>query len=1032
MFPPMDRLEASGRSLEDLEVNAQIPSFWRNRNFIFSALVSGALGVTGSSALAPFYSLHGLFDTIQIFALLLNTIAPHGGKDIADKWRKLILGTIPNVLALNLATSTVVSLILLLVFMVVCGILLYFFYRATSVCCQLGNPEGLQEPGYMKNTWTIVIISFVLTVLYLPISTMAMHVLVWSEDLWVVPNPYVNATTFPPSLPPLGPADEFRDPLDFCWTTTMKRNEINFAPIVVIIALTCVVGLTVWFPIHLRKAIGVVCPKVDKFTELGAPRSQSDMDREYQRLLDRDRNPLAFLYGGFRRGWAAYESMTLFAKLTTLLLTAIIDPDNCLFRSLSRNTVPIARQILLLISMLGFFLIQCFLAPFLDPVNNASEWTSRLNFVLTSAVSLAVALNIPGKSFFNGALLYVIYIITYGLSFYFTLINTSIMRRVVKRLARRIDFSIDIFSPRIDLTPSSLHPKRRIWQEAITTLFLTSPECGIPKEQKMNFAQARDSEYPPYLLDFAGSPGERHVENLKILREVGGLSYKQGVALLNGPDSAWFQHVQEKIQTKHIGPDSYWKDPKNVNVPGCTRFFGNAWFIPFPPTVVMRYDDGPIAVIREVTDLQHYIDQNASPDIQRRREIRLALRALDGKVVKWPYEHTEFIGSRRPLWSGTRYRAQKSIFFNSGVFRLKRRGRLLFEDVDLGSGFEVEITYSKDVVVGGSVIGLNDDYDLTKPLARFLTLNEELIPNTISHYEDVLSRYRRQCKRECSWKKNTLTYKFLTAVYDQPREPDGLTESSIEIERDARVKELMAGSEAIFDVTYARLSTVTKSELATWWYIFWDDLWRRNHDTIGAMEKYAKDFNPHYPTSITYTPLPRAALEAFLTQRGLLNKKPKFFDFFHAGFLNKMYVRMNDILFRGSIDADILHVGEGISEFDMEEVDQMTQAHVPSTLGTGGGTDHDDSSIRARPYYRWEGLLTDKVSKNVKHHRSLLAKIGVWFGVTPLWRSGVPSRGLALDVRLVDGRYVLLREHQRLKTVRRTANGSTITISKIA
>jgi hypothetical protein len=32
----------------------------------------------------------------------------------------------------------------------------------------------------------------------------------------------------------------------------------------------------------------------------------------------------------------------------------------------------------------------------------------------------------------------------------------------------------------------------------------------------MIFAQARESEYPPYLLYFGGSPGERHVENLKV------------------------------------------------------------------------------------------------------------------------------------------------------------------------------------------------------------------------------------------------------------------------------------------------------------------------------------------------------------------------------------------------------------------------------------------------------------------------------------------------------------------------------------
>ena len=85
--------------------------------------------------------------------------------------------------------------------------------------------------------------SLVLTVLYLPLSTMAMHVVVWSDDLWVVPNPYTNVTVNPADLPPLGPPAEFRSPLDFCYTTTMKRNELNYAPILVILALLSLIGV---------------------------------------------------------------------------------------------------------------------------------------------------------------------------------------------------------------------------------------------------------------------------------------------------------------------------------------------------------------------------------------------------------------------------------------------------------------------------------------------------------------------------------------------------------------------------------------------------------------------------------------------------------------------------------------------------------------------------------------------------------------------------------------------------------------------
>ncbi|KAJ3557737.1 hypothetical protein NM688_g1304 [Phlebia brevispora] len=380
LFPPLDRLEASGRSLDDLEHNAQIPHWWQSRNKYFGALASLILSITGSSALVSLWSLHGLIDVVQIFALLLNTIG------------------------------------MLLRHRVLPGIALYFFGRATTLCCRLGTPEGLQQPSYMKNSWSLLLISFLLTGIYLPLSTMAIHVLVWSDDLWVVPNPYINATTLPPVLPPLGPPAEFRDPLDFCWTTTMERNEINWAPAVVLIAIVCIGLLTIWFPFHLRRVIAIVAPTVDEYTELGRRRSNDDMDREYQRLLDRDKNPLQFLYHDYRRGWATYEARYLLAKLTALLIVAVVDPDNCLFRTLARQYVQVARQVILLGAMVVFFLIQCFAAPFLDPVGNASEWTSRMNYVSTSLLALLVALNVPGHDAFNGWVLYLVYGITYGLS----------------------------------------------------------------------------------------------------------------------------------------------------------------------------------------------------------------------------------------------------------------------------------------------------------------------------------------------------------------------------------------------------------------------------------------------------------------------------------------------------------------------------------------------------------------------------------------------------------------------------------------
>lgn len=80
----------------------------------------------------------------------------------------------------------------------------------------------------------------------------------------------------------------------------------------------------------------------------------------------------------------------------------------------------------------------------------------------------------------------------------------------------------------------------------------------------------------------------------------------------------------------------------------------------------------------------------------------------------------------------------------------------------------------------------------------------------------------------------------------------------------------------------------------------------------------------------------------------------------------------------------------------------------PSMMGTGGGTDHDDSSIIVRPAYIWEGVLTDPIQDHRWRRKRLFSKIPAYFGITPIWRVGSVSPGVSIDVRLDNGRYVLL------------------------
>lgn len=148
-------------------------------------------------------------------------------------------------MALNFASTLVQSLIFLLALMAIATGMLYYFYRSTSDYHDSAAWEGIQQHKGKGSSWGLVIVTFLLTVVYLPLSTMAVHVIVWSQDLWVVPNPYVNVTSYPPVALPLGPPNQFRDPLDFCWTTTMGRDDVNFAPVFVIIAFFVFLSVSV-------------------------------------------------------------------------------------------------------------------------------------------------------------------------------------------------------------------------------------------------------------------------------------------------------------------------------------------------------------------------------------------------------------------------------------------------------------------------------------------------------------------------------------------------------------------------------------------------------------------------------------------------------------------------------------------------------------------------------------------------------------------------------------------------------------------
>lgn len=103
------------------------------------------------------------------------------------------------------------------------------------------------------------------------------------------------------------------------------------------------------------------------------------------------------------------KSIYLFVKLAALLIVALADPSNCLMRSVPARTALLIRQAILVLVMAGFWVLQSLVAPYLDPINNASEWVSRASYTITAGIGVVGVSGASDsvKKAFEGPFLYV-------------------------------------------------------------------------------------------------------------------------------------------------------------------------------------------------------------------------------------------------------------------------------------------------------------------------------------------------------------------------------------------------------------------------------------------------------------------------------------------------------------------------------------------------------------------------------------------------------------------------------------------------
>lgn len=899
MFAPLMLLKTS--SLNELKTNAVGPrappggpfSWLPGLSAFLGTILDLLIGVEGSSFAASIFQLELFRDFAQM--MRLNLSWQSAADPNASKLHKIFFETIPSILALDFVSVFGLAIVFFVLWIVLTGLGLLWFWHMTSSYDANRSIQGYEGQPYIFSSpkrgtkVTNIVVTFVLTSLYIPLSKIAFDALLWSSDFWVVVDPYQGGAINDPHPASLGDPAIFRGPMDFCYTTTMRKDEFNWAWFIVPVAFTCIVVYTILWPIYLVRVIRTMCPSVSEYNELGKKRNAEDMDSAYGRQLDHDKSPLNFLYNAYNRHHAAYKPFyILFFKLSALLVITFFTKENCVWRQVQSRPMLLSQQSILIGLQIVLLGLHLWTRPFRDTISNRAELTARVAYVFTALIGLLVVLRVPGAHIYDSVVMYVLQGFSYGSSVYFGLVSTNVVGHWIRRVQQRLDFSIDIYSPALDMQK---HIKRRIWEETLSILLLAGDEYRMPLGTGVNFSN--NTGWPPYLLFFKGTAAERHVENLKILKDIGLAEYKKQVERLRGPEGERIRRAMDTIQRLYAGPDAYYRPIRPPFPQGVSNFFGKAFMAPFPPTLVIRYDQQGLQTMEltELDEFEAFIAQNASEEVQSRKMVRVSLRALDKHVVWCPYTSTEprrrsVLHKLLPDRSRTTFTLP--IVYREGVLHVKVKPFSEWQGYNFSSGFEVSIDYASGErldpegathvrqpisVSASQAFGLHDDFLLTTATAAFLQANEVPLRQRVPQMESLLEQYRSHFHSEAVRKRETLTYDFLTDIFDAVElwdaPPEKLHAAFHAASLLPAVQTLPQRYPASIHGLYERLAAVRRSPVHTFWYLWWDDLWRQNGRDYAPMQRHRKAFDPRYPTSIAYRPLPRKALEVYLAERGM-------------------------------------------------------------------------------------------------------------------------------------------------------------------
>lgn len=324
------------------------------------------------------------------------------------------------------------------------------------------------------------------------------------------------------------------------------------------------------------------------------------------------------------------------------------------------------------------------------------------------------------------------------------------------------------------------------------------------------------------------------------------------------------EQVQRILENRIAGPDVFYQpDSNNLSSPSSiTTFFGRLDIVPFPFVVIFRYDQDPSTPLRltSLEEFEQLIQQQELPHVKSARKVRLVLRALEDQLIYSPRIETKRLQEKEKSLE-----ISQTVSYEFCTVKIKRNSNFLWQGYNYSSGFEGffewkggkgigigkngKLSTDCELTLSGNQCGMiHSDFSLTLPLATLFKNNRHIIEQRLPLIEEAIVRHRNYFAREFESKRQTLSYDFLFTIFaENTLSIEDLDLNSGKVEKNEKVKNLVKNHSTSFNCLQERMNLVTSSKVRTWWYILFDDSFRRNRQVF---KDKVEDFSPHYSSSI--------------------------------------------------------------------------------------------------------------------------------------------------------------------------------------